>query len=71
MRRWPMRFAAPEGSGAAGPYQPQEVGDLILQQELAVGALAKLLAQLEERPFADLLADRDAGAQRVALARRS
>ena len=71
MRRWPRRLAAPDVSGARRPHQPQEIRDLILEQELAVAALAELLAQLDERPVADLLADRHAGAQRVALGRWS
>ena len=67
MRRWPIRLADAGGLGRRRRRQPQEIGDLVLEQELAVGALAELLAQLEERPVADLLADGDAGADVVAL----
>ena len=67
MRRWPMRLAEPVVSGARGGLQAQEVGELVLEQELGDVALAELLAQLEERPVADLLTDRQPGAE---LARR-
>ena len=53
-----MRLAEPEVSGRGGRLQAQEIGELILQQELGDVALAELLAQLEEGPVADLLAER-------------
>src|SRR5688500_1904534 len=46
-----------------GRLQPQEVEQLIFQQELGDVALAELLAHLEERAVADLLPQRQAGAQ--------
>ena len=63
MRRWPMRLAEPVVSGAAVACSAQEIGELILEQELGDVALAELLAQLEERPVADLLTDRHARAE--------
>ena len=61
-------IGGPGSLGRCRPHQPQEVTHLVLEQELAVGAVAELLAQLEERPVTDLLADGDAGAECLALA---
>ena len=60
MRRWPMRLAAPLVSGAAFACMRRNSVELVLEHELGRGALAELLAQLEERAVADLLADGDA-----------
>ena len=57
--------AGSDVSGAADACSRRKSGELILEQELADVALAELLAQLEERPVADLLADRDPRAELV------
>ena len=54
-------FAARFGRG--GAFESQEAGELIFELELGDAAFAELLAQLEERAIADLLADGDAGAE--------
>ena len=70
IRRWLMRLAEPVVSGARGGLQAQEVGELILDQELGDVALAELLPQLDERAVADLLAERDARAEVARFGRR-
>ena len=54
-----MRCVPPETS-AIDALQPQEVGDLILEDELGGLLVAEALADAEEQPLAHLLADASA-----------
>ena len=63
MRRWPMRLAVPEVSGAPLACMRRKLVSEYSSVNSVVVALAELLAQLEERAVPDLLADGDPGAE--------